>query len=85
MKKLSGILQDKPYLAWYIKDRKNLSQESIVEHILNFGDWEDYRKVEDTLGITKTSKIFEQLTKKKRVNLRKKTVSYFTQYFHKYA
>jgi hypothetical protein len=37
MNKLQKILQKKPYLAWYVKDTSKLSEESMFEHILNYG------------------------------------------------
>ncbi len=53
MEKLLKIFAQKPYLAWYVKDAQKLSQESMVEHILNYGDWDDYLGMEKALGIKK--------------------------------
>ncbi len=85
MKKLLEIVQKKPYLAWYVKDTSRLSPKSIMEHVFNFGDWNDYLEAEEALGIQKAKEIFEQLTSKKRVNLRRKTINYFQKYYQKYA
>jgi 23S rRNA G2445 N2-methylase RlmL len=75
----------KPYLAWFVKDKVNLSKESQLEQIFNYGDWQDYLKVEKTLGINRVKSVFEKLKNQKRTNLRSKTVNYFNQYFAKYA
>jgi hypothetical protein len=85
MNRLTELIYKKPYLVWYVKNKKDLSQESIVEHVLNFGNWEDYLEVEKVLGIQETKQIFEKLVSRTRVNLRKKTVNYFSLYFQKYA
>jgi len=79
------LFLNKPYLAWYVKDIKKFSKESILEHILNYGNWEDNLGVEKALGIKKTREIFNDLKSKKRPNLRKKTINYFEKYFQRYA
>ena len=85
MKNLSGIFLKKPYLAWYVKDVKSVSTESLLEHIFNYGDWKDYLAAEKTLGIHTTKSIFENLKNKPRSNLRTKTVNYFEKYYQRYA
>ncbi len=57
----------------------------MLEHILNYGDWQDYLTFEKKLGIKETKSIFEKLKNKKRTSLRKKTINYFKLYFEKYA
>ena len=36
-KKPLDLIQEKPYLFWYVKDKESLSDEAIVEAILNRG------------------------------------------------
>lgn len=85
MNKLTQLFSKKPYLAWYVKDTKNMSVESMLEHILNYGDWDDYQLAEKALGIEKTKSIFDKLKNKTRRNLGAKTINYFEQYFQMYA
>lgn len=85
MNGIYSILTKKPYLAWYIKNKKRLSKESVVEHILNYGDWDDYLKLENVLGIKKMKEVFKKLKGRKRSNLRPKTINFFTKYYQKYA
>jgi hypothetical protein len=85
MSTIQDLLTKKPYLAWYINNKNSLSDESTLEHILNYGNWEDYLEAENILGITKTKSIFNKLINKKRINLRPQTVNYFQNYFAKYA
>ncbi len=85
MNKLLGLFYEKPYLAWYVRDIKNISKESLLEHVLNYGNWEDYLGAEESLGIKNTKEIFDDLKSRARTNLRKKTINYFEKYFQKYA
>lgn len=85
METLSEMLQKKPYLTWYLADTSRLSEKSILEHILNYGDWDDYVLTERTLGIQKTKQLFEEMCSSNRVNLRKKTIAYFSRYYTAYA
>ncbi len=73
---------------WYVKDLGKLSDESIVEHVLNYGDWDDVQKMIKILGIKKTAKIFREKSKKSkmgRTNYRPEIINYFSLYFNKYA
>lgn len=85
MKTLQKLFRQKPYLAWYIADKEKLSEASMLEHILNYGTWEDYLKAERALGLSKINSLFHELSIKRRVNLRPQTVNYFTNYLRKYA
>lgn len=85
MDKLARLFEEKPYLAWYVRDKKSLSEESMLEHILNNGDWDDYLTTEGMLGVSKTKAIYQKLKTKKRVNLRPQTQNYFDLYFQKYV
>lgn len=85
MNKPLGVFHEKPYLAWYVRDVKNISKESLLEHIFNYGNWEDYIRVEEALGIKETREIFNDLRDKARPNLRRKTINYFEKYFRNYA
>ena len=82
---IQDILLKKPYLAWFVKDVKKISQESTMEQIFNYGNWQDYLKAENDLGIKRVKAIFEDLKTRKRTNLRLKTINYFNLYFAKYA
>lgn len=85
MDQLLEMLAKKPYLTWYVADKTNLSEKSILEHILNYGDWDDYLLTERTFGVQKTKELFQDMIHKSRINLRKKTVAYFSRYFQTHA
>jgi len=82
---LQAILQRKPYLAWYIRDKKTLSDQSALEHILSYGDWEEVMEAEKLLGISGMKALFDKIRSKRRVNLKPRTLNYFRNYFSKYA
>ena len=85
MDKLHKLFNQKPYLAWYIQNKQNMSESSIVEHIFNYGNWDDYLIAEKTLGIKSTQAIFDSIKNKKRVNLRPQTINYFNKYYSQHA
>ena len=75
----------RPYLFWYISDLDNISESSVVEHILNFGDWKDFKEILDILGLENVAFIFRKQLNNKRNNYRPEIKNYFTLYFDKYV
>jgi len=51
---VNSIIKNKPSLAWYIKDPDKLSEESVLEHVLNYGNWEDVQQFIKIKGKNKT-------------------------------
>ncbi|MFA6552515.1 MAG: hypothetical protein WCT19_03390 [Candidatus Paceibacterota bacterium] len=85
---INQFIKNKPYLIWYVKDLDSLSEESIIEHVLNYGNWDDVQEMIKILGMEKTAKIFrEKSTPDKfgRQNYRPEIKHYFELYFNKYA
>ena len=82
---LQKILEKRPYLAWYIKNKRSLSDKSALEHILNYGNWEDFLEAGRLIGISKMKSFFDGMKNRKRINLKPRTVNYFENYFAKYA
>lgn len=80
-KKPIELVQEKPYLLWYVKDMEGLSDEVIVEAILNRGDFVDFLKLIDLMGIESVAEIFFRQTSLKRSNYNKKTENYFRLFF----
>lgn len=39
IKKLQRLIKRKPYLIWSTDNYDNLSEKSITENILNYGNW----------------------------------------------
>lgn len=79
---VNAIIKNKPYLAWYVKDPEKLSEESILEHILNYGNWDDVQLFIKVKGIHETAKLFNKSLKNNRTNYQPAVQSYFLRYFN---
>ena len=42
---LGKFMKARKHLVWYVKNPENLNVESIVEHTLNYGVWDDVQKL----------------------------------------
>lgn len=83
--KAQDLIKKKPYLLWYTKNYDALSDEAVVEAILNDGDFDDVKKLITILGIKKVAAIFRKQMKSPRCNYDPKIKNYFSLYFKKYA
>jgi len=83
--KPQDIIKKKPYLAWYVKNPETLSDESVVEHVLNYGDWKDVQRLIKTMGLAKTARLFTKTSQKPRSNYYPKIQHFFTKYFKRHA
>lgn len=83
--KVSDIIKQKPHLAWYVKDSDELSNESVLEHVLIHGDWKDVQLFIKIAGIDETAKIFWKTLEQTRSNYPPEIKSYFSRYFDRYA
>ena len=82
---INNFIKKRPYLVWGTKNYNHLSEEVIVENVLNYGDFDDVKKMLAILGVKKTALIFKKQTSGKRNNYRPKIKNYFNLYFKKYA
>jgi len=82
---LLKIFVKKPYLVWDIKDPSALSEKSMLEHLINYGDWDDIIKTIEILGISKTTSIFNESISNPRNNFSPKTINFFKLFLPKYA
>jgi len=79
---VNSIIKNKPYLAWYVKDPENLSEESVLEHVLNYGNWDDVQQFIKIKGKDKTTILFKKTLTNKRTNYQPAVQSYFFRYFN---
>ena len=82
---LADFIRKRPSLIWYSKDYDNLPEESIVEHVLNYGDWDDFQEMIRIMGINRAAQIFREQAFRQRTNYRKRTRHFFNLYFNKYV
>ncbi len=83
--KLHQFIRSRPHLVWYVRDLERLSEESIVEHVLNYGTWEDCRELMRILGVARTAEDFRKRAELKRTNYRPEIKNFFQLYFNKYV
>jgi len=82
------FIKKRPHLVWYVKDLGKLDEASIVEHVLNYGDWDDVQTMIKILGMQKTADIFRRKSipsKVGRQNYRPEIIRYFNLYFNKHS
>ena len=79
------FIKKRPYLVWSTKNYDGLSDASILEAVLNYGDWDDVQKLFKILGLKKAAKIFREKSRQPRCNYLPKSKNYFEFYFKKYA
>lgn len=79
---VNNIIKNKPYLAWYVKNPGKLSEESVLEHVLNYGNWDDVQQFIKIKGKDKTAELFNKTLTNKRINYSLPIKSYFYRYFN---
>ncbi len=85
---LGNFVKKRKHLFWSTKNYDGLSNEAVVEAVLNYGDMDDVRELISLLGIKEVAKIFREKSKKSKVgrqNYFPKIINYFSSYFRKYA
>ena len=82
---IGDFVRKRKYLFWSTKNYDGLSNEAVVEGVLNYGDMNDVRELIALLGMREVAKIFRENTNRARVNYRPEIVNYFRLYFRKYA
>jgi hypothetical protein len=79
------FIKKRKYLFWYVKNPEKVSDESLVEAVLNLGDWDDVQELIAMMGMRKVADIFEKKAFVKRSNYDKRTVNFFNLYFARHA
>lgn len=84
-KKLKFI-KDNEHLFWYIKkdSLNNISDELLVESVLNYGDWKSVQKLFEILSIENVAKIFFKQIERRRTNYKRPTLNFFRIYFNEH-
>lgn len=80
---INNFIKKRPYLIWHVKNFDNLSEESIIEAVLNYGNWDDLQKMIKILGLKKIARIFKKKFNQKRCNYLPEIKNYFRLYFNK--
>jgi len=83
--KIHQFIAKKKHLIWWTQNFDNLSDESVVEAVLSYGNWNDVQELINCIGIEAVAIIFEKQLQKKRVNYSERTKKYFTLYFKEHV
>lgn len=84
MAEIHEFIKKRPGLVWSTMQYDKLSEEAIVEAVLNYGDWRDVREMIKILGTRKTARIFRKNRRNYRCNYRPEVKHYFGLYFDKH-
>lgn len=74
-------------LFWYTPEGKkaDISDQLLVETLLNYGTLDDFRELVATLGITRVADIFRSVKGRQKGNYDPATYNYFSLVFDRYA
>ena len=82
------LINANSHLFWWVPEhkKKNLSLDSLVEAILNYGDAASVRKLFEKVGVITVAEIFKKNTHNRtRINYFPDVVNYFNLYFNKHV
>jgi hypothetical protein len=82
---IHDFIKKRPYLVWSTNNYDGLSEEVIVEATLNYGNFDDFKKLMEIMGIKNMASIFRKESARPRSNYRPEVKHYFDLYFNKYA
>ncbi len=84
---IKQFIHEHSHLFWYTPEDKKeeISNEFLVETILNYGDMNDVRQLVHILGIERLSKVFYSLTGRKKLNYYPEIYHFFSILIQRYA
>jgi hypothetical protein len=84
---LQAFIQEHGYLWWWVpeEEKKQLSLNSVVEAVLNYGTEKSVKRLFELTGIERVSEIFFHQISGRRSNYHKLAVHFFKLYFQRHA
>lgn len=85
---LKKFIQEHQQLWWWVPEeaKMNLSLNSIVEAVLNYGDLGEIKTLFEIVGIKRAADIFYKSTlNQQRTNYSPEILNFFTLYFKRHA
>ena len=87
---LKAYIRQRGVLFWYSPGDKGetVSDELLVEHILNYGTMDDVRELFRVMGLQRVSEVFFKsikLSERRKNNYNPVALNYFTLLFNRYA
>jgi hypothetical protein len=87
-KEIKDFIRKNRALFWHIPDNKVevISQDVLVEYIINYGDYDSVKELLNLLGVEKVAAIFRKNNQSQtRTNYNKLNRHFFELYFNRYA
>lgn len=83
--KKQDLINNYQHLFWYVKksELRNISDNVLVEFILNYGSMQAVKDLLETLGKEQVAKEFSKAIKEKRINYFPQVKHFFNLYFQK--
>lgn len=75
------LVKPRAHLWWWVGEKENLSEESIVQGILAYGDMNDVKLLFQMIGRERVKQIFSAQISRPRHNYRPQTVHFFEKVF----
>jgi hypothetical protein len=87
---VKAYIRQRGALFWYSPEDKGetVSDELLVEHILNYGTMDDVRELFRVMGLQRVAEVFfhsVNLSERRRNNYTPVSLNYFTLLFNRYA
>ena len=84
---IKHFIREHSNLFWYTPEDKKeeISQELLIETILNYGNLDEVRQLINIMGIERLSEIFFSLQGRKKLNYYPEIYHFFSLLFKKYA
>lgn len=84
---VKAFIQDQSNLFWYTPadQKENISEEFLVETIMNYGDMDATKRLITLLGIKRLSEIFNSLQGRKKLNYYPEIYNFFSILLRKHA
>lgn len=84
---IKAFIRKNAHLFWYIPDDKkeDISDEVLVEFILNYGNLESFQELRELLGLNRISTVFMSLEGRRKLNYYPEIYNLFYLYLKKNA
>ena len=84
---IKAYIRERGDLFWYSPEDKGetVSDELLVEHILNYGTMEDVRELFNVMGLQRVAEVFRGMTGRKALNFFPEIWNFFNLFFMRHA
>ena len=84
---IKAFIRKKKDLFWYTPEdqKEDISEELLVEFILNYGTLDDVKELFSIMGIERVARVFNNVQGRKKLNYYPEIYNYFSLLFQKHA